>query len=264
MTIQQYAMDKYTKKLCDAVEAYDFPAVTYDFNYGIEINRCESDPTHEVKKRRECMREVEKTIGAQLLCEDIDVVKDGLSNVLYWGFATQKGRQIDRVHIFRNKVKDFQINRFKSVVRNLSGPRLASIRGRVNNKNDNMPQFTMMPFVSKVMMFLDPVNFPVLDMKLAEEFSQSESFPPLRYLTFKKKAEFGKKADTSIRITEYNENVYENWASWCLETATKVSSHSNSPCKDLRAVDVERAIYQIAKSDKEEAQRLLQGPKAEH
>lgn len=249
-TCRRYSIDEYVRKLCAAVESYDYPRVTYDFEDCREI-------------RHSTMSEVEEAIRAQLLSQDLTEVKDGLSNVLYWGMY-RMGIQDNRVRDFRDNVTDHQLHRFKDIVRNLLGPGLSAIRGRVNNKEDNMPQFTKMSFVSKIRMFLDP-EYPVLDKKLAEAFSQSACFPPLQDLKFRKKADFGDRCETSIRITKDNEGVYEEWARWCRCIANLVNSYPASPCKDLRAVDVERAIFQLSQSDKQtdiqKAWRLLKGPK---
>ncbi len=246
MTIQQYSMEKYAKKLCDAVEAYDYPTVTYDFQNGKEV--C-----------HENMRQVEEKIKLQLLSKNLDDIKHGLSNVLYWGNAKDRRRDY-RVSEFCKGVTTYQLNRFKCVADSLTGTGLARVRGRVNNKKDNMPQFTQMSFVSKIRMFLDPNEYPVLDMNLAEEFSQLDCFPPLGGLTFRKKKDFPKKNkhETQIRITKHNEEVYEKWALWCGGIARLVNCEL-SPT--LRAVDVERAIYQLeCDGGTSEALRLLACP----
>ena len=265
----QYLIETYAEVLCAAVEAYDYPAVIYDFDSKKEINYCKSDPIHKSEKHREHMSKVERKVHSQLCHEEIKVVKDGLSNVLYWGYATQKGRQsvyapksgrkgAGRVGIFRRDVRYQHLSRFKNMAHQMNGTGLVSIRGRANNKEDNIPELTQMPFVSKIRMFLDPCNYPVLDSQIAK-FANSECFPTLQNLTIYRKNQTGERID----VTQHNEEVYENWASWCRETASRVNSHPNSPCKDIRAVDVERAIYQLAKSDMAEAWRLLQGPKTD-
>ena len=66
----QYLMEKYAKVLCDAVEAYKYPTVTYDFQNHREV--CHQN-----------MGQVEKKIQAQLFNSNPEDVKDGLSNVLY-------------------------------------------------------------------------------------------------------------------------------------------------------------------------------------
>ena len=234
-TCRRYSIGEYVRKLCAAVELYNYPKVTYDFVGDKET----CHPT---------MRKVEEKIRAQLLSEDLKEVKDGLSNVLYWGYATQLGRQHDRTSKFRAKVTPSQIECFEKIASKLKGPGLLDIKGI------NMPEFSMMPFVSKSRMFLDPDNYPVLDNRIADNFAQSPCFPPLEDL---RKSQ----SETTIRISGPNEQVYENWAKWCRDIADLVNSHPASPCKDLRAVDVERAIFQLSQWDKQMAWRLLKDPK---
>lgn len=247
---EQYSMEEYAQVLCAAVEAYNYPAVTYNFERG--VNTCTD------KERKMChpsMCEVEGIIKSQLLSKDIEKVKDGLSNVLYWGMY-RMGVRDTRVCKFRKGVTTHQLNRFKDVVDSLTGTGLAAIRGRVNNAEDNLPQFTQMPFVSKIRMFLDPENYPVLDKKIAT-FAKSPCFPPLQNLSWGE-------SETTIRISGPNERVYGKWAKWCRDVAGQVNSYSDSHFKDLRAVDVERAIFQLSQSDESEAWWLLQGPKTEN
>ena len=235
-------IDKYAQELCAAVEAYNFPPETYDFQH--EPLRC-YDCDRVVK--HEDMLEVERFIREQLLSTHLERVKDGLSNVLFWGYAREPGRRLDRVRRFRCKVTCDKLKTFTDVVDSLRGPGLRDI-GRIR-----LPEFSMMPFVSKIRMFLCPGDYPVLDNILARKFGRSDCFLPLRSLVILK-------SDTSIRITESNEQVYEKWACWCRETAQLVNAETSSPCKNLRAVDVERAIFQLAQADKDRAWLLLQGP----
>ena len=79
------------ERLHKAIMAYDYPAVTYDF-----VN--EKEVTHPG------MPSVEHEVQHQLLSTDPNVVKDGLSNVLYWGYATQARFQLRNVEKFRAKV----------------------------------------------------------------------------------------------------------------------------------------------------------------
>ena len=251
MAIQQYSIGEYSEVLCAAVDSYNFPPVTYNFEVSREV-------THKN------MREVEHEIQSQLLSADIRTIKDGLSNVLYWGYSRASGRQTGCVEIFREGVTSDQLNRFNGVVRNLSNSDsgLATIRGRVNNKIDNMPQFTMMPFVSKIRMFLDPDNYPVLDNKIAK-FAKSNEIPLLN----------GLKIYSTIPITDSNERIYVCWAKWCQYIANQANEEPTSFCKDLRAVDVERGIFNLIGSERdnisfqqrmnnhEKARRLLLGPK---
>ena len=83
--------------LREAIGAYNYPPVTYDF-------ATERESIHLG------MASVESLIQEQLLSADSNAVRDGLSNVLYWGYATQEGRQSDRVARFRAKVTKANLN----------------------------------------------------------------------------------------------------------------------------------------------------------
>ena len=103
-------------------------------------------------------------------------------------------------------------------------------------------------------MFLDPVNYPVLDTKIAKAYAKKRSFSPLENLTF----------NDSIPIdNEKNKDAYDHWACWCREIAKVVNKSSESPCNHFRAVDVERALFTLISSketDKIRARALLAGP----
>lgn len=235
----------YSSALRTAIERYRFPGVTYDFRKGREL--CHGD-----------MAQVESCIRGPLRAEDPEAVKDGLANVLYWGYANSPGLRDHRVKQFRSTVTEEELNDFIAMTGPKRTPGLFDIKGL------GLPGFGGMSFVSKIMMFLDPQRYPVLDMKIAESFSQTSEFPPLKDLVFRKRADFGRKADTHIRVTRKNECVYEKWTSWCREIAASVNAESDSSTKSIRAVDVERAVFALAdSSDRTEAWRLLRGPSAE-
>lgn len=232
----------YAAALSAAIERYDFPTVTCDFEKREEI-------------RHPDMRSVETWVRRLLLAGNRCDVRDGLSNVLYWGYMNSPGLRDVRVGKFRENVTDDELDGFMRIARRTPAPGLCDIKGL------GLPQFSGMSFVTKIMMFLNPDRQPVLDMKLAEAFSQSPDFPPLQALTFRKKADFGKKADTQVRITQRNERVYNEWAAWCTRIAAWANAEPASPCRGIRAVDVERAVFTLAASpDRTDAWRLLRGP----
>ena len=200
--------------LNDAIRAYDFPCVTYDFAAAREIVH----PS---------MREVEHAIRAGLLADDIEAVRDGLSNVLYWGHATADYRDY-RVSRFRRKVTRRGLAEALGLFRSLSGPGLREI------KRLGLPEFSGMSFVSKARMFLDPLNYVVLDMKLAENLSGGASPHLFDDLSLRP----GK--DTTIRITAHNERVYERWSRLCRRIAA-----AYFPADALRAADIERGLFHL-------------------
>lgn len=232
----------YASALCAAIREYDFPTVTCDFDTGEE------------EVRHADMGGVEDRIRGLLISPCRKQVKDGLSNVLYWGYANSPGRRGDRVKSFRRDVTDDQLDSFAKIAACKPQP------GPVDIKRIGLPQFSGMSFITKIMMFLDPARYPVLDMKIAEAFSQSSDFPPLEDLVFRKHADCGKRE--AIRVTRMNECVYRKWASWCRDIADWVNSESGALCGGVRAVDVERAVFTLADSrDRSEAWALLRGPR---
>ena len=107
------------------------------------------------------MRELEAAIGAQLKSSDTVKVKDGLSNVLYWGYYND-GRRDYKVKRFRSKVTEEQLGCGIQIFNDVCGPGLTEIRDWI------LPIFSNMSFISKLRMFLDPTRYVTLDLKLAE------------------------------------------------------------------------------------------------
>ena len=228
----------YASALCAAIREYGYPTVTCDFKAG------------EKEIRHADMGSVEDRIRGLLVAPSREQVKDGLSNVLYWGYANSPGLRDYRVRTFRDAVSDDQLDSFAKIAACTPQP------GPVDIRKIGLPQFSRMSFITRIMMFLDPASHPVLDMKIAEAFSQSSDFPPLEDLVFRKHA------DTSIRVTRMNECVYRKWASWCRDIAAWVKTGSGSSCEGVRAVDVERAVFTLVGSARgSEAWRLLRGPR---
>lgn len=219
----------YLKDLCAAIEEYDYPRETYDFKENKEVYH----PN---------MRTLEAWMLERLRGQDRCTVKDGLSNVLYWGYSRGKGLREYRIKRFRNSITYDKLDSFMKIV-----PDTVGIR-RIQ-----MPQFSGMSFITKIMMFLDPGRYPVLDMKIANAFSQKPEFGPLEHLVFRKKT------DTSIRITKNNRCVYNKWAAWCEEIATW--ANAQLLCPSILAADVERAVFVWTKeSEQDRGMRLLRGP----
>ena len=234
----------YAAALHAAIERYDFPTVTYDFKKEEEVPHAD-------------MPAVEMSVRELLRAPDRCDVKDGLSNVLYWGYMNSPGRRDFRVKRFRGNVTDDHLDTFMKIARGTPRP------GPIDIRQIGLPEFSGMSFVTKILMFLDPAGRPVLDMKIAEAFSQSPDFPPLQALAFRRKADFGRNADTQVKITGNNARVYDEWAAWCTRIAAWANAEPASPCRGIRAVDVERAVFTLAESpDRAAAWRLLRGPGA--
>jgi hypothetical protein len=90
---------------------------------------------------------VEEYIVRLLRSKNVIDVKYGLANVIYWGYARIPYGPT-RVHKFINNTTDKQINRFQELLLNGAVPDMATI------KNLHLPEFSGMPFISKVLMFL--------------------------------------------------------------------------------------------------------------
>ena len=257
--MKQLKLDEYARRLCAAKEAYDYPAVTcFDFNLFLQKKKLSLYET-----QHQNVLEVEELIRGQLLSQNIEMVKDGLSNVLYWGYASPSqrgpyvkkegrykgGRQYSRICIFRRDVTSKHIDDFMYL---LNTSVCISLNGI---KSIKMPEFTQMPFVSKLVMFLLPVSSPVLDNKIAR-FAQEQNMPILKRLTI----------GTTVSLSKSNMEIYDEWALWCRQIAETINNNPSLPCKGLRAVDVERAIYcripnkKDKNQDTTEARLLLAGP----
>jgi hypothetical protein len=86
------------KELAVAIDNYSYPCVVYDFSKDQEIDLGR-------------MAKVETFIREQLLSADTKRVKDGLSNVLFWGHYRSRGRRDDRVKKFRTGVDSKSLKR---------------------------------------------------------------------------------------------------------------------------------------------------------
>lgn len=195
------------KQLERAHENNRYPQVIYNFK--------------DVKEKKfSNARIFEESVRSMLLSENIEEVKDGLSNILYWGYY-RMGIRHNRVTRFRKEISTRELVAAKSVLRKLEGAGLREIA------NVGLPQFSMMPFVSKIRMFLAPSSYVVLDNKLAKLSKASNFFSSL----------VKRENATTIRITADNVIFYQQWCQLCVRTAARMDD------KQWIAVDVERAIF---------------------
>jgi len=203
--------NKHLNILSEAISSYSFPFAYYDF-----IN---DRPSFQ-----QTMILVEKLIRDDLVSGDLELVKNGLSNVLYWGFA-QVGYRDQRVSIFRNQVSKGQLYDAAKLFPNINGDGLHEI------KKLRLPQFSGMSFISKVRMFLDPIQYVILDKQILEMNKTS-------FVTILKAISFGPN-ETQIRISDNNCSVYLSWCKKCV-TISKIYFDSK-----YRAVDVERGFFTL-------------------
>jgi hypothetical protein len=194
-----------------AIQDYDFPFVTFDYRLKLET-------------QHQSMRQVEAVIQQQLRADKLDLVKDGLSNVLYWGYA-RTGYRWTRINDLRANVTEQQLADARQVLGGLTGPGVRKIAKL------KIPQLSGLSFVSKVRMFLDPTNYVVLDTKLLKLHEQARStvFHRINW-----------NAGTSIYVSEQNEAIYDEWCALCRRAAK-----NELGVTDVRAADVERGIFHL-------------------
>ena len=210
--VPQLPRPEYAAVLCEAVEDYGFPKVTWDFE-------------EEKETRHDGMPSVEERVGELLRSGDPGRTRAGLSNVLYWGYARQPGRRDAKVRDFRNAVPedDPRLAGIAELARSPGEPPAAAGRsGLLAVKRLKLRQFGQISFASKILMFLDPTRFPVLDLRIARAFA-SGGFAPLAGLGF---------GPGGIPITRPNANAYDNWARWCGKVAGLVNEDPASPRRD--------------------------------
>ena len=168
------------------------------------------------------MEDVERQIRRQLLSGRADDVKDGLSSVLFWGYARTGYRDV-RVRRFRESVSSEQLLHASRLFRDLTGPGLRRIAAL------ELPEFSGMSFVSKVRMFLDPVYYTVLDNRLLSLRAHCRGSTLAQFAKSKK--------ETLIRISKPNEDCYARWCEKCHRLSIQCWGEAG------RAVDVERAVF---------------------
>lgn len=205
-------MNDYKALLDEAIAAYDFPCKAYDFMKGEQITFSS-------------YKELETHIGQQLRSDDLRVLKDGLSNVLYWGYLTSNGRRDARVQAFRSSVTEAALRRFRALI----GSGDESLLALATCK---LPQFSNLSFLSKVLMFLDPMRCVTLDLQLAR-LKQSDRPTFFRELVTR---------STSLPATRHNATFYERWCDFCAKLA-----ELRAPQR-LRAADIERAFFHLVKA----------------
>ncbi len=247
--IPKLPLKQYAILLCETVRDYDFPPVTYDFAKNKEI--CHGN-----------MCAVEQDIQDLLCSGDTQKVNDGLSKVLYWGWAQKPGRGKSWGEEFRKAELENKLKGFVQLVQKLekrpkSCEALSGSELLWDIHKLRLPKFTYgISFMSKILMFIDPERYPVLDKGIAEAYANSFfCFSPLQDLTF----------NTNIRVdNKKNRKAYENWACWCRKIAKVVNKSPESPCNHFRAVDVERALFTLARVNKAyaipAAHAILAGP----
>lgn len=197
-----------------AIAAYAFPPTYYNFLV--------SAPVHAAN-----MAAVETAIRDMLVSANPQVAKQGLANVLYWGYA-QIGYGPTRVNRFWHGVTAAQIEAYQLLIAAHGVPSLRQL------KAIKMPEYSGISFLSKVLMFLDPTNYCVLDLQLAA-MRHSHGIRPLDRL---------KVHGTTIGATHHNQAIYNEWRAECMAISNMYFGGIH------RAVDIERGFFQMIQAGK--------------
>ncbi|MCX5821554.1 MAG: hypothetical protein NT047_16850 [Deltaproteobacteria bacterium] len=195
----------------EAIEGYSFPAVYYDFLKNREV-------------QSSSMADVEHAINGQLCSSHTGDVKKGLANILYWGYANV-GYRKKRVEDLNNNITVQQIKTFQALLANDRTPTLTEI------KTIHIPQYSGMSFLSKVLMFLNPTYYCVLDRKICRLRTDNSS-KALNQLSFGPN-------EMQIRISSHNEAIYDCWRTECLAVSTAYYGG------EYRVVDIERGFFHL-------------------
>jgi len=196
--------------LRNAIGGYSFPPDYFDF----AANTPERLPN---------MRAVEIKIGSDLTSGEPQRIKNGLSNVLYWGYA-KMGIRDTRVKRFRERVTLSRLKQGGDLFARAVLPSVFEIKAL------KLPEFSGLSFVSKIRMFLDPDRSAALDWQIMKIHKQCPS-------TLLANLYIGK--STQIPITQRNSQVYEDWCA----KMTRISSVYFDG--DFRAADLERGFFQL-------------------
>lgn len=197
--------------LRNAITGYAFPCDYYDF-------------VNNISNPQPNMIAVENLIRADLTSGNVTSVKNGLSNVLYWGYA-QVGYRCVRVTTFREKVTNEKLMSAGILFQNVVGDGLVQI------KAIGLPEFSGMSFVSKIRMFLDPENYVTLDMQILK-------MNQIRVPTVLNKISFAE-TESSIRISGPNVRVYNSWCKKCISISNTYFGGQ------YRAVDIENGFFAL-------------------
>lgn len=200
-----------------AINNYQFPLEYYDFRMPPAANpRLASSVQH-----------LESAIYMDLTSSVSARIEEGLANIIYWGNAGAGFRQ-HRFSSFLNKIKSFHpYSDFSSLL--LTGAvSLGSI------KKLGYPGYSGISFVSKVLMFLDPQNFCVLDLQISKLGMPGRAIGRALDLL--------KVNPTIIPITAHNERVYNLWREECRLISAAYYSGA------YRVADVERGFFQLIRN----------------
>jgi hypothetical protein len=171
------------------------------------------------------MAKVEARIRSDLTAGVPSQTKDGLSNVLYWGFAQMGGLADVRVGHFRTRVNQERLQAASLLLSGTPRPTLQAI------KNLRLPQFSGVSFVSKVRMFLDPAGSATLDQQIMKIHGER----PTTVLAAVRPSK------TNIPVSATNSAAYEAWCE-------RLDYIRKKYLPNVRVVDIERGLFHLIQS----------------
>lgn len=232
MTAANVGTIEYKRLVYDAMLAYDYPAVTVDANGR--------------QKPHGSMYGVERVVGGLLRSPKTADVKLGLVNVLYWGHATNPGRQKFWTQNGCDAFTNAQVIQLQTVAARFPPQISKSLMSRV--ADIRLPGFGFV-FITKLLMFLSPRTCPVLDRHVAL-LGTKFGFSPLSSV---------KVRDGVLPVCTENAKAYCAFALWTHEVF-RAMNRGTHPLS-FRAVDLERALFQaVTSGDDDMVRRLLTPP----
>ncbi len=145
------------------------------------------------------MSEVENVIGQQLRSAATQAVKHGLANIIYWGYANTEYRD-QWVSHFLQRANDDVLRDFQ---RELAAQ--GALLDLIQLKKIRLPLYSGMSSLSKVLTFLNPQDYCVLDAPLA----QLKAVPnrALHQMTFQ--------TGRQVAVTQHNQTIHNQWRAEC-------------------------------------------------
>ncbi|WP_200902933.1 hypothetical protein, partial [Pseudomonas fluorescens] len=155
--------------------------------------------------------------------------------IIYWGNATA-GYRDSRFAKFNSLIGSFAPYASFNGLVSTGTPSLAAL------KRLGFPSYSNISFVSKILMFLNPQEYCVLDLQISKLKKQTRPISrALDRLTL---------YPTSIPITQANEQVYDLWRSECRCISSTYYGGR------YRVADVERGFFQLTKNDLAQAHSI--------
>lgn len=208
-----------------SIHTYSFPLDYYDHAL----------PKQQNPQVASSIQQLESIIQTQLRSTVPTDIEQGLGNIIYWGNATA-GYRDSRFAKFNSLIGSFAPYASFNGLVSTGTPSLAAL------KRLGFPSYSNISFVSKILMFLNPQEYCVLDLQISKLKKQTRPISrALDRLTL---------YPTSIPITQANEQVYDLWRSECRCISSTYYGGR------YRVADVERGFFQLIKNDLAQAHSI--------